>query len=633
MKLPVDLTSLNLGIRVCLVFMSAAMANFATSLGSMKNNEIAPNLAALAIFVITIAGNVSISIAQMSWFINVCHLVEEVIGSTVSMIFLLLILRCSALMVPTAKREIDSTYREMHRRISNDKKVEWGKFSVDELRIPVRKYWVMAETGNSQFVIARSVTCVASGLVCLLSGLTLLEAHVRLMVQSAGVALATIAPLMRWFIAARFKSSNIGTKSFKDEMKVENYWTQLLVDWKERPATLQIRSHLLRKVFYGAKGLLLNFCIGVQIAIVLASKLVLLFSALCVKGVFLCFHHINTTLKSCCYSKESNNVRGADESMGGTESDYSRYVLLLEGEPKLPRKTLKNICNEVDKLMKSGRKNRPKNLFQLVKKSVNFNGVREFDSDEVPILQYSQEPPNCWSLPSVAISLPDISNHKRYFLQSAVNEGLYFVKLIEKSLDKNGDLTSIRHAADIVWVGVQLSKKWQDMNLQSASRRGGSHKETLRNLSDTAEKIVTDFTTESKDLLVMQNPLNWPVKVIAARSMYRITQTILLAQKRINSQTNEELFERLSVTLSDIFAACLTNLVSVITLKCHSNAIEERDESVRQAAFLLGESEEILEIIQKRELPSLNPKKAASIEEWRAFMELNPSASVLDSSK
>ncbi|KAL8053607.1 hypothetical protein ABFX02_05G082700 [Erythranthe guttata] len=627
MKLLVDLTNFVVGVNdqiagvSSLVLMSTAMANFTT------NDEIAVNLAALSILVITITGNVCIHIVQTRHFLFVRDILAEEVGSTFVMLLLLLILCSSAVVVPTAKRRVV---------VSNNKKVE----------VAVRRYWVMAETGSSQFVIARSVGSVFSGLVCLLMGLTLLEAHIRmplvydnfvrthssykwsvnwiLVVQAIGVALGTIAPLMRWFIAARFKSFEMGRKSFKDEFKVESYWTQILVDWRESPVPLQIRSHKFKKLLHDVKGLLLNFCIGVQIAIVLASKLVLLLSATFLNGLLFIKNR-----KTCCCFKESRTGTGS--------LDYSSYVLLLEGESKLPQKTLTNICNEADKLIQIGRKKQSKNLVELVKKSVNFNGVREFDSDEVPILQYHQEPPNCWSLPvvtltSIAISLPNVSDRKRNFLLSSASRGLYFVKLVEKSLDRNGDSAIIRHAADVVWVGVELSKKWQDKDLQSASLGGGSHKETLQNLSDTAEKIVIDFTTETKDPLMMQNPLIWPVKVIAARSMYRITQTIMLVHKDDHSLTNEELFERLSVMISDIFAACLTNLVSVIILKCHSNAIEEREESVRQAAILLGESEEILEILEKRELPRLDPNKAGDIEEWRAFMEWNPPGSVSASS-
>ncbi|KAK6123214.1 hypothetical protein DH2020_043038 [Rehmannia glutinosa] len=634
MKLPVDLTSKMLRVidklaRVSsLAIMSTAMSNFMASLGSMENNEIVLNLAALGVLVITITVNVCIHVFQIREFFDTKQILGEEIGSIVSMIILLVVFCSSAVMAPTAKRYVESQYKQMHKRVSNEQ-VSWGEFTTDELRVVVRRYWVMAESGSPQFVIARSVTCIISGVVCLLMALTLLEAQIRLpsvfkgykvssnykwsikwilVVQSIGVALGSIAPLLRWFNVAYFKSSSIGRKRFRDELRVEAYWTQRLEHWRDSPLPLKIGYHKLRKFLHDAKRLLLNFCIVVQILIVVVSKLVLLMSSTFVKGLMFCF------------------MKARDSKASDDLEDFSCYVLLLEGEAELPKGTLKNICNEVDKLIQIGKKKQSDNLIELLKKSVNFNGVREFDSNEIRSL-HSQEPPNCWSLPvvtltSIAISLPDITDDKSNRLLSAVSEGLYFAKLIEKSLDRNGDLTSVRHTADVVWVGVELYRKWQDKDITSLKSK--THKETLRKLSSIAEKTVKNFTTETKDFL-LQDPLNWPVKVIAANSMYRITQTILLAEK------TDQLFERLSVMISEILAACLTNLVRVVTLKCHSCSIKERERNVRQAALLLGESEKILEILQQREVPSLDQEKAANIEGWREFMKrdnLNPVASI-----
>ncbi|KAL0318482.1 UNVERIFIED_CONTAM: hypothetical protein Sangu_2004400 [Sesamum angustifolium] len=119
----------------------------------------------------------------------------------------------------------------------------------------------------------------------------------------------------------------------------------------------------------------------------------------------------------------------------------------------------------------------------------------------------------------------------------------------------------------------------------------------------------------------MKNPLNWPPKVIAANSMYRISRTVLLTHRAENDETDEQLFDQLSIMIADIMAACLTNLPQVITMKCHRNAIEEREKSVCKAALLLGETEEILALLQQRELPILDPDRAAYIEEWRALMK------------
>ncbi|KAL3637918.1 hypothetical protein CASFOL_018366 [Castilleja foliolosa] len=170
MKLPVDLTSKMWGVhdrlsRVSgLVLMSTSMANnFIVSLGSMDDNEIMLNLAALVILVLTIAGNIYINIFQVRDYHAANLTLGEKIGSTAIMLLLLVILFSTAVIIPTAKRYIESKYNQMHKRISN----ELVSFTGDELRVAVRRYWMLAESGSIQFVIARSVICVASSVMSL----------------------------------------------------------------------------------------------------------------------------------------------------------------------------------------------------------------------------------------------------------------------------------------------------------------------------------------------------------------------------------------------------------------------------------------------------------------------------------
>ncbi|CAA3019314.1 uncharacterized protein LOC111391085, partial [Olea europaea subsp. europaea] len=82
----------------------------------------------------------------------------------------------------------------------------------------------------------------------------------------------------------------------------------------------------------------------------------------------------------------------------------------------------------------------------------------------------------------------------------------------------------------------------------------------------------------------MDKPLNWPAKIIATNSMYRISRTILVASG--NNETDEGLFDHLSIMIADILAASLTNLPHGIITKCHHNSLKERQKSVRQAALL-----------------------------------------------
>ncbi|KAL3616760.1 hypothetical protein CASFOL_039154 [Castilleja foliolosa] len=621
MKLPVDLTSKMDGIndnlaRVSsLVLMAIAMTNFMASLGFMENNEIMLNLAALGILVITIAGNVFIRLFQIRGYTRLTLSGE--LSATVYMLIFLVILCSSAVMIHTAKRYIESQYNQMHKRISN----EIGKLTSRELRIELRRYWMMTESGSPQFVIAHSVPCVTAGVMCLVLALTLLVAHIRiplenrgfemnnsdykwsttviLSIQTIGVALGTVAPLLRWFTAARFKSTMIGKKSFRDEFKVEAYWTHTLKQWRDSSIPIRLGHRIFRKTLHDVKRLLLNFFIGVQILLVVSSKLVLLVSAIFVKGLLFCFSYIKIP-----------RTRKSDSNSNTNSNDLSDYVLLLEGGAEVPKRTLQNICNEVDMLIRTGQKKQPKKLIQLLQKSVSsFNIIQNQSS-------HFQERPDCWSLPvvtltSIAVSLPNITIRKAEELVIAVSQGLYFAKFIEKTLDSKRESASIRKAADVVWVGVELDKKWLDKDLHEAGR---AHKETLQELYNIAETTVKSFTDDTSNYLV-QDPLNWPEKVIAANSMYRITQTILLEHDDDHRQTDEEMFERLSIAISDILAACFTNLGRVIMLNCHSNAIKEREKNIRRAAVLLGESEEILASFEQRELRVWGPDEAANMEQ------------------
>ncbi|KAL3640515.1 hypothetical protein CASFOL_015483 [Castilleja foliolosa] len=641
MKLPVDLTARMRGSNdklarlSSLVLMSIAMSNFIVSLG---NNDIMVNLAALGILVITVATNASVHIIQVRHHYAANLTMGEKFGSIVSMLFLLVILCSTAVMAPTAKRYLESQYNQMRKRVSN---IGQRNFTTDELRVLVRRYWIMAESGAPQHVIARSVICVTPGIVCLVMALTLLQAHIRLplvytnlsraashykwstnwilVIQTIGVAFGSVSPLLRWFNAARIKSLEISRKiSFEDEIKVEAYWTQSLMNRRDSPLPLKTGHHKFRKFLHDGKRLLLSFCIGVQVLIVRVSKLVLLVSAVFVKGLIFCF------------SKNSSANSIDCELRARMDMDFRPYVLRLEGEAALDNRTVTNICNELDELIRTGQKKQSKNLIELLRKSVSFNGVTKFDSSDIRSLHSQSELPNCWTLPlvtltSIAVSLPNIVDQKSKQLFTAVSEGIYFARLIELTTNSNGELESIRNAADVAWVRVELYREWQDKEI-----KGRTHKETLQKLSDNAEKTVKNFTTKTNDFLV-QDPVNWPVKVIAANSMHRITRTILLDHKDDDDRTDGEMFERLSVMISEILAACLTNLARVISLKCHSNDIKEREKSIRQAALLLGESEEILEILEQREVPIMDHEKAADIEEWRAFVEQgneNPVVSV-----
>ncbi|GFZ01173.1 hypothetical protein Acr_14g0008080 [Actinidia rufa] len=515
---------------------------------------------------------------------------------------------------------------------------------------------VVNKTGNPQFVIARSVTSAASGGICFSTALILaltwlgyfktwpnrlwgfefvkwepqgFESNYKwssimiTVIQSLGVGIGTISPVYRWLYAVKFKCSGSegGSKSREDKFKVEDYWIQKLAHWKERPLAFQFGSKNFRKRVHLTKRGLLEFCIGIQIVIVVVSKSVHLFTVFLARKFLSCCRYC----EGCRKKFKANDP----EDERGSKLDLRRFVLHLEGEEELPLQMMKNNSDATDNLIQMGKKKHPKYFIELLKNFTGIKGIAAFDSDHVPAL-FSEEPPNCWALPvvtltTIAIALPNIKNHMVHQLLSGVREGLNYVALVEKNLDKGRNLVSIRNAADILWLEADMFCRWLDEDLQKISLEGKSSKENLGRLSDMAKNIVSEFKTNTNGNLE-EKPIDWPVKVIAANSMYRITKTILLELESSSGQTDEDLFAQLSAMIADILGACLTNLPRVISMKCFCSAIEKREESVNRAAHLLGETEEILEMLQQHELSGLSPDQAAYLHEWRALIkQKNPS--------
>lgn len=289
---------------------------------------------------------------------------------------------------------------------------------------------------------------------------------------------------------------------------------------------------------------------------------------------------------------------------------------------------MKNNCDATDHWMRKGKKQQPEHLLQLLKQSNSqgFKGVQDFDSYLVPCLDVV-EPPNCWALPvvtltTIAVALPNIKSCFVKDLMDRVHESLTYVKIVEESLDVKGDLLNMRKAADSVWLQVDLHHKWLDVNLRKLSLQADSPKEILEALVDAAKKkYLEQKETYMNQCYIKESTAKWPIKVLASNSMYRISQTILLNCQSRNIQTSERLFEVLSVMISDIVGACLTNLPRVISLNCLSSIFEEREESVRNTVYLLGRSEKILKIIEQKGIPSLHPEEMVLIDKWRSLQK------------
>lgn len=620
------------------------MGNSMPSLGTMENKEIWMNIIALGILVITVIANICI---QLGTGVIYLYWKEHALIMFL-MIVLLVILSSSTLTVPTTKKYLEFKYKKKYQMAVEECTTECDRPVDKKLREDLMKYWMMAHTCSPQFVIGRSVTCTAAGALCLLSAMTLAEAMLRsylmpwsfkfcngesdykwstflvLIIQTIATGVGTIAPAIRWFTAVNFRCPTIGKKSSRKEFKVEKYWTQFLVEMKECPFTIRIKNRQCRKLAHGAKDQILDLCIGMQVGIVLASKVIRFISVFFMSRILL-FYIFCRRLMKC--NSNNRSIDLASESQASSKPDLSRFVLHLEGENELVELMMKNNRDATEHWIKKGKKKQPKHLIELLEKSSSgLHGVKDFDTDLVPSLD-NEEPQNCWALPvvtltAIALAIPNTNSFLRKQLMRSVHEGLMYVKLVEDNLDAESEMTNMRKGAYSVWLGVDLYHKWLDVDLNKMSFQAESTKEVLEGLADAAKNRYVGFKkTYVNQCLLKESPSKWPITVLAANSMYRISQTILQNDERSNMHSSEKLFEALTIMISDIIAASLTNLQRVIYLVCFSSSIEVQEERVRWAVFLLGKTEKILKLLDQKGLPSLGPDEMACINEWRAFQK------------
>lgn len=596
-KLPLDLNnpmpgkSDQMAKLSSIVFMSTAMANFMPSLALMDNKDIFMDMTALGILVITLVANVCI---ELGTGVIYSEKIEHIVVM-LSIVFLFVIMCFSALTVPTIKSYLELEYREKGNMIDIDDLVEGEKPVEVKLKGNLRKFFVMAKTGNPQFVMARSATCAACCAICCLNGLLLLEvslrdnlfgAHVKSMsdyrrstycisrIQSAGVAVGTLSSLIRWIAIATIKSSN---KSIN--IKVEKHWLERLKDWKDSPFALQIKNPKCRMVVQQIQNLILLNCIRVQILIVVASKIVQLFPIL-----------LLSLLRSCFYSSSWCNhiINSESESVENLEEDISRYVLHLEGEEELTQ-VMANKRDDTSWMMEIGRKQQPKHLMEILQKLTDIRGVSKFDINQF------QEPPIGWkmtivTLTTIATTIPNIHHKMVDNLLLSVSQGLKYVSFIEDVLETNENSEKNKQAADVAWVELYLYRRWLDQELQKMDLQGKTSKGILHSFVDIAQNYVTTDDYSRK-----------LTKVIAANSMYQMSQIILQDSEKIDDQTEVHFFNYISVMIADALGACLINMPYAITKKCSSSAIEKREENVQHAIRLLGEAEEIIKSLEQHE--------------------------------
>ncbi|KAL7604199.1 hypothetical protein Lser_V15G18642 [Lactuca serriola] len=364
-------------------------------------------------------------------------------------------------------------------------------------------------------------------------------------------------------------------------------------------------------------------CIGFQKTVVAICKMIRvipIFFVICAVYSLRCWK----LLKDMFSASSVNSVQNTEQPE--EDNDLSGYVLQLQDDMEFAERALKQISKSVNRLIQNAEKHQPKNLMKLLTESRGFEGVEKFDRHHVQAL-LSEEYLHCWSLPlvtltTIAMSLPNIQKNIVDCLLSGVSEGLVYVTLVEESLNITDDDVSIQKAARTLWIEVEVYHKWLGNKLLKPTPKANTAEQILQWLRDTGKNIVCDM--ERTDHIGVPNG-NSKCKSISANSTYRISETILCSyHENISQGSQEELFAELLSMIADILAACLTNLPQVIALKCHTSAIEKREASVHAAAQLLGETMQIINTLQDRELPSLNPNGMAFIDKWRSYLLNDP---------
>ncbi|XP_076951212.1 uncharacterized protein LOC143624442 [Bidens hawaiensis] len=622
MKLPVDLSTELMGTKyISIFFLVAMLANLLPSLGLMGDKELLTNIVALAILLITIFVNMGIQ----SYMLFIAYSpILPFIWLPISVAFT----------ISATRKKLEYRYKESQQLVSSHQE---KMSSSEELILYVKKYWMMAETHNPQFVIACSPVSSAYGVICLILAvfscinwrdvLIYIKSYsyyekktdyrwsimVIRFVQLLGIVVGSIAPVLRCFTSiGHYSLSTELSKNHLNVFRVEKHWVQGLQQWKRNHVHSYIPGRHFKIIFHYVKNTFLNFCIALHIVILVICKIICL-----VPRIFL-------ILLSCCwYIFESilkwlkKKVITSDGNAISEIEEYARYVVQIEEEAKLSNRILRNTLNSITQLLNAEKE--PRNLIMLLDKSKGFIGVVEFDNDLVQPL-YPEETHNCWSLvlvtlTSIAIALPNITNVHFKGLLAGTREGLQIVRHIEECLNADGELVNAIKSARHVWEDVKTYRMWLHIELRKKARERKTSKEILECFGDEAEKVMKKFKGRKKSRIDHS-----PYKFVLASSMYRISKTILL---RFNEQeislNDEEIFEWLSTIIADVLLACFTNLPRVIQMKCHHNAIEKRGDNIQIAAQLLGKSKKILKILEERPLPDIDQDSMAYIDKWRAI--------------
>ncbi|XP_076953834.1 uncharacterized protein LOC143628035 [Bidens hawaiensis] len=542
MKLPMDLNnsmpkSVDQAAKLgSMAFMCTMMANLLPSLATMDSKELLTTIIALGILVITLVVNVCIQMGTgvVSSFIpdNNKFVFSRLTYNTwlianlyVAMLLAsLMIHTCSGLMIIKAKQILESKYKAGHETALKD--VDLQQAMVEKLKHHVSNQWIMAGTGSPQFMIVSTATTSASGVICVSSTalhvITMLHTREDMMDCGSDYKWSVVVILITQFTGSSipFKFSSRKCKIFIQELKI----------------------------------LTLNLCIKIQKMVVIACKMITLIPIFFVIGAMCCFQCWKW-LKVIFSASNSVLVERPDHLQHNI--DLSPYILQLQDDMELAERTLKSISESLNHVIQKAEEQKPNYLMMLLEESSGFAGVGKYDEPQVPPIT-EEKYMDCWSLPivtltAIAISLPSIQNNMVDRLLRSVSEGLTYVKHVEETLNSAGEYAIVQKAARTLWLEIEVYHKWLGYKLPSPAHQVNTPKEIVQRFSDTAEYIVTENMNGSDDSSLYTS--------ISANSMYRISQTILVSHHAdIDQVSQEDLFGQLSSMISDILAACLTNL-------------------------------------------------------------------------
>ncbi|GKF13647.1 hypothetical protein Tco_0055109 [Tanacetum coccineum] len=148
-----------------------------------------------------------------------------------------------------------------------------------------------------------------------------------------------------------------------------------------------------------------------------------------------------------------------------------------------------------------------------------------------------------------------------------VSEGLTYGTLVEESLNTTDDYVTILKAANVLWLEVEVFNRWLGIYLKSHAPEVNTAGLILQWFKYTAKNMVTEV--QSTD---------------------------------IGSTYDNSLI-----------------LSTVIVTKCHRSVIEKRESSVNAATQLLGETTQIINTLQDRELPDLDSAELPFIDKWHDY--------------